>query len=195
MEQFIKTLYDGNLEEAKTLYHQNTIDLNQITSENIKLYHRLIIDASDNGFIDIIKWLLEINSNIINDKLIMNQAFTEVCYKGYMEIALWLLSLKCIDIHFDNDVHFRFSCMGGQLEMAKWLLSLDKSINIHADNNDALYSACLNGHLDVAKWLYSLDGKLNISNDQIISIYEVAKRDLSGEVGEVDTWIKSLNNV
>lgn len=112
MEQFVKTLYIGNLKEAKILYHTNSIDLNQLTIENIKLYHRLIIDASDNGFIDILKWLLKIDSNIINDKSIMNQAFTEEVFKGHMNIALWLLSLNCIDIHFDNESNFRFACMG-----------------------------------------------------------------------------------
>ena len=201
MDKFVKTLYAGNLEEAKTLYYENNIDLNQMIAEgnnmyHIKLYHRLILDAADNNFIHILKWLLEIDHDIINDISVMSQAFTEACFQGYMDMAEWLLSLNCIDmhidIHFDNETPFRFACMGGKIEMAKWLLSIDPDIDIHVNSDDAFWSACGNGHLEVAQWLYGLDGKINISHKDVDIINELARRDLSGEVGVVSTWLKTL---
>jgi ankyrin repeat protein len=194
MEQFIKTLDEGDLSRAKLLYFVHNIDLNQITEEGIKLYHRLIINASDNNFIDILKWILEMDHNIINDRSIMNQAFSEVCYKGYMDIALWLLELNCIDMNFDNNAHFKFACMGGQLEMAKWLFKLDMQLDIHVNSDDAFWSACINGHLDVAKWLYELDGKINISKEKVDHINKYSERDLEGKVGIVALWLKSIYN-
>lgn len=87
----------------------------------------------------------------------------------HLEVAKWLYSLGCINIHLGNEYIFRYACKNGHLEVAKWLYSIG-NIYIQADNDDAFRYACIKGHTDVARWLVSIFDEyyILVHNEKII---------------------------
>ena len=82
----------------------------------------------------------------------------------------YLLFMKRIDIHVDNEFLFRFVCEEGYLEVAKWLWEVSqretkeigretKKIDIHVDNEYAFCWTCYGGHFEIVKWLWEISNK------------------------------------
>ena len=85
--------------------------------------------ASENGYLNIVKWLYEISTknNNKNNK---------------------------IDIHIDNEYAFRNACKNGHLNVAEWLYNLSKidgnsKINIHMVNEYAFIYSCYHGYTNI----------------------------------------------
>ena len=85
------------------------------------------------------------------------RAFNEACQNGNLKLAKELYETNKIDIHFNNESAFKWSCRYGQIEIAKWLLTLDGKIDIHSNNDEAFRWCCSKGHIEIAKWLLTLD--------------------------------------
>jgi len=66
------------------------------------------------------------------------------------------------DIHVDNEMAFRFSCINGHLHVVKFLLSLNQGIDVHIIREFVFRWSCLNGHLELVKFLWSLNLNINI---------------------------------
>ncbi len=88
-----------------------------------------------------------------------NRMFCKLCKGGKIcdTLQFYYEWKHIIDIHYDNEYAFRWSCKNGYLDLVKWLWKIsDEKIDIHADNEYAFRWSCKNGYLDVAKWLLEL---------------------------------------
>ncbi len=153
----------------------------------------LLRKAAENGYLDIVMFLVENVPNIHN----FNDVFDAAIVKGHLEIVKYLLkNVRELDINWQDDYFIklaaenchldivkylyenganisaenyytlRYSAKNGCLEVVKYLLEL--GADIHAEHDDALLLALKNGHLDVVKYLVSKGAKLRIIDDSLL---------------------------
>ena len=109
--------------------------------------------------------------------------FMILCSKGNLQKAMKMYNLnKNIDISYENNYAFRWSCRNGHLNVANWLSKMviltqyqidmsfawscemgeydimlwlyeTYSVNINGLDNYGFSWSCINGHLNVVKWL------------------------------------------
>lgn len=134
---------NGNLELAKWFYTQGA----EITSHIFYYCHK-----------NLIQWLYQMYKGIIPvDEILMY-----ACLRGEFDIAQWAHQMGA-NIHYDNDIAFRYAITSNNLHIVKWLHSL--GANIAAKNNAAFISACRYGRIDSAKWLYENGIDIHANND------------------------------
>lgn len=133
----------GQLEIMKLLY--NIIKDLDLNLDNNFLFR----NSCENGYVDIVKWLLENSKNPINIRMMNEYPFRISCKNGYLELAKLLYQLG-ID---NND-----------------------PINITAKHHYAFIRSSENNHIETAKWLTSLCSiyHLSIDDDEIID-YHISK--------------------
>lgn len=120
------------------------------------------------------------NTNVVQDKIYLGEAFSFSCEHGHLEIAKWIFSLNqkqyetdgidAIYIIEELEEIFILSCSNGHLEVAKWLYTFGLKLanrRIYAGVNVNVFerSFCLScqcGKLEVVQWLYLLNQPLNI---------------------------------
>lgn len=155
---FNRACRDGNLEEAKRLYQQN--------SDKINIHNY-------------IPGIPGIHNECILRKY-TEYPFIKSCAHGHFEVAKWLYDLGRtetarhgqIDIHARCEEAFRMSCANGHFEIAKWLVRLGQQeteqgqVDIHTLGDNVFRRVCERyrntgnqKYLDFAKWLYSLAQK------------------------------------
>ncbi|MAR55782.1 MAG: hypothetical protein CMM93_01230, partial [Rickettsiales bacterium] len=129
MNKFWKLCEKGDLEAIKLFDFQN-LDID-----------RAFQYACENGYLEVVKLLLSLNS--------LDEKF------------------KKININFNADYAFRIACSNGHLGIVKLLLSLNSSdcefplyegteININFDDDAAFRYACYNVHSEVVEFLIPL---------------------------------------
>jgi len=116
----------------------------------------------------------EINCSIFENYLDEDwnhHIFIVICGYGFLETAQWLYNSENIDIHYENELAFRYSCLDRHLDLAKWLIEISKEngkiINIHVNNEEVFRKSCNNGDLEVAKWLFEISKE----NNDMINIH------------------------
>lgn len=124
----------------------------------------LDIDSIKNTIIYFPKLFNKNQKNMLKN---INRGFWFCCMNGSFNEAKIIYSTNNIDIHYNNDEIFMWSCCSGILEIAKWIYSLDSPNNfiINRNNNYAFTHCCDNNFIDVVKWLYSLYVNNNIKID------------------------------
>jgi hypothetical protein len=111
--------------------------------------------------------------------------FQSLCKSGNLEVAQWLYSLGCVNIHACNNIAFKYACSCGHLEMTQWLYSL--GVSIHTYVNRAFREACVDGHLEMSQWLYSLGNvDIHLDNNWVFHLACV-----NGHL-EISQWLYSL---
>lgn len=92
--------------------------------------------------------------------------FEESIKYSHLEVARWLHKVG-INIHYDNDHAFIYSCLHGHLEIAQWLHKADA--DIHAHDDQAFIYSCDYNRPRVAEWLCSLCDEyyIEVVDDQI----------------------------
>ena len=103
-----------------------------------KFFHNLIIDR--NIFC---QWKAMRNMLFAPTEII----FSEICKRGFLEYATYLIDNHDIDIHNNNEYAFRLSCRYGQLKIAQWLIQLGETtcygkIDIHVKEDDSFCWCC-----------------------------------------------------
>jgi len=136
-------------------------ELMEETSEDA--YNQQLLDACENGGIELVKQLLTIPMINVNvkDKLYLGLTpLIYACIYGYYEIVELLLNDGRIKINLGDDnggqTAFYLACQNGRTEIVKLLLS-NQGVDIHLWNSyngfTPLMMACLPGHLEVVKYI------------------------------------------
>jgi len=124
----------------------NILNKSHISSE----INLALLRACENGYLDIVKYLVEHDANIHawNDL-----ALRQACHNGHFSIVKYLVE-EGANIHAENDSALRFSSERGHLDIVKYLV--EEGANIHAENDSALRFSSERGHLDIVKFLISM---------------------------------------
>ena len=144
---------------SKDIINQRCDDSNSV---NVKV--NVIIDACENGHIEIVKMLIELDGERqIKDNYIIDNVFVKACEKGHIEIVKMLLDLEENRKIQYNTIEraFYLSCKIGQVRVIKLLLELKDyhTINVNFDEYCSFLIACENGHIEVVKLLLELKGE------------------------------------
>lgn len=180
-------------------YYSRTILRSRPVSQLVKLKIKndpplgILYEACENKLIETVKYFIYKKSKNINSEILQNAIISACKYNSAepdsncnmsIKIVDWLIKYGNnnnlpVDIHYNNDEAFRFSCQRGDLESAKWLIGysnkINSKININARDEYAFRYACFNGHLEVAKWLVEygkeIDSPIDIHADRRYAMY------------------------
>ncbi|PVZ98947.1 hypothetical protein BB558_005042 [Smittium angustum] len=136
LESFLSSL-DGNDSPTKKKMKMKMSTDNKYTLQ----------EASSNGYLDIVKSLVENGANIHENNEI---ALKEASENGHLDIVKYLVE-KGADIHVDQNWTLGMASKSGYFDVVKYLV--EKGANIQARENFALGIACHYGHLDLVKYL------------------------------------------
>lgn len=134
--------------------------------------NRLVFKSSCiNNRLDVAKWLWSHVSFCQEDNDLVDPndvskdwvdwTFSQVCSRGYLEMAMWLHQEVFHSSEFEEP--FCLSCINGQLDVAKWLQSL--GADIHVNGEKPFWQSCQYGRLEIAKWLYAVSKKSFLNKD------------------------------
>ena len=115
--------------------------------------------ASENGHLDVVKFLVEKGTNIHS---LDDYTLRYASGMGHLELVKYLVSIGA-DIHAQNDYAVRQASIKGHLQVVKFLVTC--GANIHADNDCAIRHTAENGHLEVVKFLVTSGADVNAEND------------------------------
>jgi hypothetical protein len=159
--------YNKAFKKASLLGHTNM--LKWLLSLNIQLDKHIfdisLYNASKNGNLDVIKILINLDDNKINNEnnnennklSYINDAFLISCQSGNLEIVKYLNSHGIKPNNYDNA--FINACQSGNLEIVKYLNSQRiKPINY----NDAFMKTSGDKNIEIRKWLLSIDNTIDI---------------------------------
>jgi ankyrin repeat protein len=121
--RILKTYYDysyisRNPELQLKLFIQNGKDVNN-----------LLLNASQNGSLELVKYSLEKGANIH-----IEFALSYASQNGHLEVVKYLVE-QGANIHAKDDLALREASLNGHLEIVKYLV--EKEANIHAENDAA----------------------------------------------------------
>lgn len=153
-DKIIELCKSGNLNDAQKFYNENKDNIN-LYAKNVSVFGW----PCYRGHIDILKWLYDIDRNIINkvDKL---RAFTGACVNGHIEIAKWLYEIydKNIDIHYNDNLIFTYCCRNNHPQLIQWLNEI-KTQDLSPKNRKLYELFCYiakNGYLEVFQLLTTI---------------------------------------
>jgi len=160
---------EGNINEVKNILDNNNIN---ITSDMLNKV--LLTNAYTNGFIEIVKYLIEYgNTHNINIDIHVfgDSPFIDACRYGHIEIIKYLIEYgethnNKINIHIRNDYAFIIACKRGYIEIVKYLIEYGEKINNqiqeYINYQFAMNYACEQGHLSIIEYLLEYLHKNNI---------------------------------
>ena len=112
--------------------------------QNIKFSYDVMEDATENGNLEMMKWVLEQQDDFYYDESV----FYAATRKGIIENMEWLLENN---FPFDNK-NFNVAVEYSKLEAIKWLYSK----GLRPDNNTFSLASHV-GDLEMMKWLYEIE--------------------------------------
>ena len=117
---------------------------------NLSINYTPLLYSSHNGYLEIVKFLVENRANIHADD---DDALRLASGVGHLEVVKYLVEHGA-NIHAENDEALRMSSRFGHLEVVKYLVRMGAgSWRVRTYNDEALGSASSNGHLEVVKFL------------------------------------------
>lgn len=130
---------NGSLEIAKFLHYELEIT-------NIKTAFSY---SCSKGFLDIAKWILDMNNDEIFDNINeMHLAFTSSCINNHLHIAKWLLHINKTPIQSSDitrDGTFLWSLQSGNFDVCNWLWNVNVICTDGTNNTEYynLYKQCI----------------------------------------------------
>ena len=119
----------------------------------------MLIDASINGNLEMIKILLEYGANI---HVKNNRPLYHACDKEHLDIITFLIK-NGANIHLNNDRVLREACKHGKINSVKLLI--EHGANIQAKECEAFRWSCSNGHYDIAEYFIKLKIDIHICDE------------------------------
>ena len=153
--KFMHYCRNGQLEQAKELYHSNNIDIHV---DNKKIFRK----SCRKGHLDVVQWLYSLGDVDIhaNDE----SAFIDSCRNGHLNVAQWLYSLGNVNLFSNINMRQITQERRGHAEarviFAEMLTDneLENSVELEITFNEWLLGgSCQDGYLNVAQWLWGLD--------------------------------------
>lgn len=102
--------------------------------------------ASENGHLEVVKWMYSIGCDVTNKKI---YAMQYAIYCGHIEVVKFLYSIGCKPNDYDDAIIT--ACRYGHFEVVKFLVSI--GCNPTVENDYAIYSASIDNHLEIVKFL------------------------------------------
>ncbi len=150
LHQFYEYCDKGNLEEIKKL----NLSLDDIISQNnVALRY-----ASENGHLQVIKYLISFNLTIDDIKSVNNYALIMASSNGHLKVVKYLIDkgLTIEDIKSYDNYALRWASENGHLIVVKYLIDKGLTIeDIKSYDNYAIYKAIKYGHIELGKYLLS----------------------------------------
>jgi len=129
--------------------------------EPIQIYNKAFYHASDQGHLDVIKYLI----NFVDIQSNENWAVIGAAAQGHLDIVKYLCDAGA-NVRDRNELALSLASEHGHLEVVKYLIedAHDKS-NIHAYDDYALRYASYRGHLKVVKYLCEMGANIHAYED------------------------------
>ena len=140
-KDFEKAIENGNLEKV-----QQMLSIYDPSAD----YNWAIRTASENGYTEIVKLLLEDQRVDPSDD--ENEAIIYACANGHTEVVRLLLADPRVDPTDDENDAFNQACKNNHVEIVQLLLA-DPRIDPSTFDNAALLEACKDGHIQIVKLL------------------------------------------
>lgn len=146
-------------------------------SEILECYNNSLREASENGYLEIVKYLSNNGADINSLKY-----YTHIiAQNGHLDILKYLVK-EGINLRYENDRPLRSAAEEGQLDVVKYLVNIGLDVNSESDY--CIRKASENDHLNVVKYLIEKGSPIKfIRNPEI--------RDKLG----IPKWYKKPNNL
>jgi hypothetical protein len=138
------------------------------------------------GYIDIIKYLLNLPNNNININTLENFPFRVACQNGHMDIIKLLLTIE--ENNIDVDKIFHTACKNNNIEIIKTLgqYMFDEQYDMHDDFS----FVCSIGHNNIIKELIDIsNGELTINKNDTETIDSICK---NGHTDVIDILLDNI---
>ena len=194
--KFIRCCRNGQLEQAKEIYHSNNIDIH---ANNDSAFRR----SCRKGHIDVAQWLHSLDTF---QPAIYKFSFGSSCQMGHLNVAQWLYSLGNINLYSNTEMYHipeADESGEGNVNIIEMMTDeeLERSVGLDITFNEWLLgTCCVNGHLNVAQWLWELDdihkarlqlngcifrGAVDNGDLKIVKwLYSLGKIDINNEINE-----------
>ncbi|KAL7286755.1 hypothetical protein TKK_0018900 [Trichogramma kaykai] len=118
-----------------------------------------LMEASQEGHLDIVRYLLELNANVHAQTQTGDTALTYACENGHTDVAELLLGYGA-DLEHESEggrTPLMKACRAGHLCTVQFLVNQHANVNRQTTSNDhtSLSLACAGGHLSVVELLLS----------------------------------------
>lgn len=175
MFKLFNLCYKGNIEKIKKCEHEikksENYNINYVMSGNLLLSgYTCVMLASDGGYLDIIKLLIDWGAdiNIVHD-ISEDSCLIKACNNGYKSVVEYLLSqnvnLNHQNIYGDNAL--MCACKNNHYDIVELLLQYPININTSNRNkNTSLIICSIAGYYNIAKSLLACNPNINIQNNE-----------------------------
>jgi ankyrin repeat protein len=117
-----------------------------IIQEVESCYNDALLEASENGFVEVVEYLLDNGANI---HALDYTAHINVI-NGQLDMIKYFIT-KGVNLHYENDLPLRIASEKGQLEIVKILV--DNGLDVNAYSDYCIKKASENNHIEVVKYL------------------------------------------
>jgi len=114
----------------------------------------LLICAAENGYLEVVKYLVENGVDINTDD---DEALRYAAEDGYIEVVKYLHK-NGANISANDDYALKYAVGNGHFEVVRYLV--ENGANIHAENDEALKWALLTDHREVIEYLIDNGAKV-----------------------------------
>lgn len=138
------------------------LELPKEAAPNVDARSEALINASEFGHIDIVKYLIseKANVHVRNDSPLQIAA-----EKGHIDIVKYLIKSNA-KINANNNVALRSAARHGHIDIVEYLVK--KGANIHANNNESLVNAASGGFIEVVRYLIEQGAKIDANNNAVL---------------------------
>ena len=138
-------------------------------SEVDEYYNTALREASENGFLKVIEYLIDLGANI---NCINNYVHVS-CENGHLDVIAFFYK-NGINFHYENDRPLRAAAEKGQLDVVKYLI--DIGLDVKAESNYCIRKASENNHTSVVKYLIEKGANIVfVRNSEIRNILGLPK--------------------
>ena len=179
---------NGHVDIAQWLYTLHP----KVAHDHPSVIYYTIISSSEEGHIEILKWLLMIATPHNNLYEVMYRAFNSACRKGHLHCAKYLYeqyNRSNIPSKLPTTECIISSCSNNEnLQLIKWLYEVNPHVNLSQNNFFLFSSSCKNKTDEIPKWLYSKIDSIDITADDHAAFRNAC------EYGRKETaqWLQSL---